>query len=149
MVFQDDAGHRRHAGVKVIGVTAVRNGDSGILIGSNTDCITVTGGCDFGGSPRGSGVIVANDQGRLDPNNIIISNVHAYNNKHAGIHVKQGKHLVIAQCICSGHDHVSVHNYGQSYGIHVGPDVENVITNANITHDNGKQGVYLQPNNDK
>jgi hypothetical protein len=89
----------------------------GILIGSNTDCITATGGCDFGGSPRGSGVIIASDQGGRNPHNIIISSVHAHNNKHAGIHVKQGEHVVIGQCICSGHDHVAVHNHGQPYGI--------------------------------
>ena len=144
MLSSPDAHHRRCGGIKVIGVTAVRNGDGGILIGSNTDCITVTGGCDFGGSPRGSGVNVTNDQGGRDPHNIIITNVHAYNNKHAGIHVKQGEHVVIAQCICSGHDHVSVDNQGQLYGIHVGPGGEDVVINGNITHSNGEQGILLE-----
>jgi hypothetical protein len=131
----------------VIGVTAVRNGDGGILIGSNTDCITVTGGSDFGGSPRGSGIIVANDQGGRDPHNILISSVHAYNNKYAGIHVRQGEHVIVAQCICSGHDHVAVHNHGQPYGIHVTAGGKDVILQGNITHSNGKQGVLVESNN--
>jgi hypothetical protein len=147
MISSSDSGHRRSGGVKVIGVTAVRNGDGGILIGSNADCITVTGGCDFGGSPRGSGVIVANDQeGGRDPHNIIITSVHSYNNKHAGVHVKQGEHVVIAQCICSGHDHVAVGNQGQRYGIHVGTDGKNVAIDGNITHGNGEEGILLESN---
>ena len=149
MLSSSDSGHRRCGGTKVIGVTAVRNGDGGILIGSNTDCITVTGGCDFGGSPRGSGVIVANDQGGRPPHNIIISNVHAYNNKHAGVHVKQGQHVLIAQCICSGHDHVAVHNHGQPYGIDVGEQAEGVLIRANITHSNGKQGIRAESKDGK
>lgn len=143
MISSSDADHRRTGGVKVVGVTGVRNGDGGILIGSNTDCITVTGGCDFGGSSRGSGVIVANDQGGRDPQNIIITSVHAYNNKHAGIHVARGEHVIVAQCICSCHDHVAVRSHGQSYGIHVGAAAKDVLVKGNITHGNAKQGVVL------
>jgi hypothetical protein len=144
MISSADAGHRRNSGVKVIGVTAVRNGGGGILIGSNSDCITVTGGCDFGGSPEGSGVIVANDQGGRDPRNVIISSVHAYNNKHAGIHVKEGEHVIISQCICSGHDHVAVPNQGQPYGIHIDAGGKGVVVEGNITHSNGKQGILVE-----
>ena len=144
VISSSDSGHRRSGGVKVIGVTAVRNGDGGILIGSNADCITVTGGCDFGGSPRGSGVIVTNDQGGRDPQNIIITSIHAYNNKHAGIYVKQGKHVVIANCICSGHNHVAVKNHGQLYGIHVSPGGKDVMVDGNITYNNSKQGIFLE-----
>lgn len=144
MISSSATGYRRSSGIKLIGVTAVRNGDGGILIGSNSDCTTVTGGCDFGGSPRGSGVIVANDQGGQDPQNVIISALHAFNNKHAGIHIKQGEHVIISQCICSVHDHVAVRNQGQLYGIHIAAEAKDVVVETNITHSNAKQGVLRE-----
>jgi len=51
---------------------------------------------------------------------------------------------VIAQCICSGHDHVAVGNHGQPYGIHVGPEGKDVMVEGNLTHSNGEQGVRLE-----
>jgi len=142
MISSEDPGHGRSGGIKIMGVTGIRNGEGGILIGSNSDCISVTAGCEFGGSSRGSGVVVANDrEGGKAPRNVIITGVQAYNNKHAGIHVKQGEHVVIGQCICSNHDHVAVPNHEQPYGIHVAAGAKNVLVGENITHSNGKQGV--------
>ena len=141
VISSSDPGHRRSGGVKVIGVTAVRNGDGGILIGSNADCITITGGCDFGGSPRGSGVIVTNDQGGSDPHNVIITSVHAYNNKQAGIHIRQGEQVIVSQCICSGHDHVAVHNHGQPHGIQVDPEATGVVVEGNLISETGTRSA--------
>jgi len=149
MISSSDAGHRRSSGVKVNGVTAVRNGDGGILIGSNAECVTVTGGCEFAGSPRGSGVILTTDQGGRPPHNVIISSVHAYNNKHAGILVEEGEHVIVAQCICSGHDHVAVRHHGQQRGIHVGLNAEDVIIRDNLTHGNGERGLFLERTTDE
>lgn len=137
-----DPNHGRCMSAKVIGITAVRNGAGGILVGSNTDCTTVTGGCDFGGSPQGSGIIIANDQGGSDPQNVIVSNVHAYNNKHAGISVRQGRHVIIGQCICSGHDHIGVRRaQGQGCGIEVGAAVEDIALQEILSYGNDNPDV--------
>lgn len=99
-------------------------------------------------TPRGSGVIVTNDQeGGRDPNNIIISGILAYNNKHAGIHVKHSEHVVIAQSICSQHDHVAVSNQGQRYGIHVYLGGNDLVIERNITHSNTELGILLESEN--
>ena len=130
---------------KVLGVTAVRNGQGGILIGSNTDSITVSGGCDFGGSAHGSGVILVNDQGGRNPQNILLSDLHTFNNNYAGILVEQGEHVIIANCLCSGHDHIGVRRHeGQDWGIKVDSEAKDVVLTSNLCYGNNQVDVAAE-----
>ena len=134
-------GHTRTQGVKISSVTAVRNGKAGILIGKNTDCITVTGGSDFGGTKRGSGVVVSDEGSGNRPRNVIISSVHSYNNHHAGILVDKVDHVIVSGCICSAHEHAAVGNAGQRYGVYVKANSRDVVIHSNITYGNTEQGI--------
>lgn len=141
MISAPDSGHARTQGVKISGVTGVRNGKAGILIGQNTDCITVTGGSDFGGTKQGSGVVISDEGTGHRPRNIIVSSVHTYNNRQAGILVDKAEHVIVSGCICSVHKHASVGNAGQQHGIHIKTGSKDVVLQGNITHGNAKQGI--------
>jgi len=134
-------GYARIQGIKISNVTGVRNGKAGVFIGRNTEDITVTGGSDFGGTADGNGVTVSDEGTGHNPRNIIISNVHSYNNSNAGILVENAQHVVIQGCICSVHAHVSVDNQGQQSGIHIKAGSENVLVNGNISYGNNKEGI--------
>lgn len=136
-----DSGHARLQGVKLIGVTAVRNGEAGILIGRNAEDITVAAGSDVGGTRGGSGVVISDEGSGDKPTNIILNAVHSYNNSRAGISVESARHVVIQGCICSAHDHVCVDDLGQEYGIHIKRTSEDVLCQGNLTYANKKQGV--------
>jgi len=141
MISAPDSGHARTQGVKISAVTGVRNGKAGILIGQNTDCITVTGGSDFGGTKQGSGVVISDEGTGHAPRNIIVSSVHTYNNKHAGILVDKAEHVIVSGCICSVHKHASVGNAGQQRGIHIKTGSKDVVLQGNIAYGNAKQGI--------
>ena len=136
-----EAGYARIGGVKISSVTGVRNGKAGIFIGRNTEDITVSGGSDLGGTADGNGITISGEDTGRKPRNIIISNVHSYNNSNAGILVENARHVVIQGCICSVHPHVFVDNPGQKFGIHIKAASENVLVNGNITYGNGRKGV--------
>jgi hypothetical protein len=141
MISAPDSGHARTQGIKISAVTGVRNGKAGILIGQNTDCITVTGGSDFGGTKQGSGVVISDEDTGHAPRNIIVSSVHSYNNKYAGILVDKAEHVLVSACIYSVHRHASVGNAGQQYGIHIKTGSKDVVLQGNITYGNAKQGI--------
>ena len=137
----DDPGHQRIQGVKINSVTSVRNGDADIYIGSNTEDITVTGGTDVGGVLRGSGIVIAGEHGGSVPTNIIISNVHSYNNKIAGIKVGKSNRVLIQGNIISEHDHSAVDLIAQQHGVLIEDGAENVLINGNIIANNTIGGV--------
>jgi hypothetical protein len=76
------------------GAAGIRNGRGGLLVGRSTHCLTVTGGCDWGGSARGSGILVTNEGAGPAPSDIIISNNHCYNNALDGITIEAGSNVV-------------------------------------------------------
>ena len=141
LLSSPESGYERNQGIRFIGVTGVRNGRAGIRIGRNTEDTTVTGGSDFGGTRDGSGVVIAGEGGGRDPANTIISGVHAYNNREAGIRVGNAEHVVIQGCICSVHDHVKVDDAGQRHGIRVDAGARNVLVHGNLTYGNREQGI--------
>ena len=61
LLSSPESGYERNQGIRIVGVTGVRNGRAGIRIGRNTEDTTVTGGSDFGGTRGGSGVVVAGE----------------------------------------------------------------------------------------
>jgi hypothetical protein len=136
-----DTGPCRIQAVKISSITCVRSGRAGILIGRNTDDITVTGGSDIGGNALGSGIVVSDEATGQKPRNIIISGIHSYNNRDAGILVEKAEHVLINACICSGHDHGFVNNPGQKYGIHIKPGAKNIVAFGNITYGNTLQDL--------
>ena len=141
MLSSPESGNTRCGAAKIIGVTAVRSGRAGILIGRNTEDITVTGGSDFGGMARGSGIVVSDEGTDERPQNIIISNIHSYNNRDAAILVESARHVIVQGCICSAHNHAYVDNPGQQHGIHIKAGSQNVIVLGNITYGNRKQAI--------
>ncbi|NLX07293.1 MAG: hypothetical protein GXY33_19310 [Phycisphaerae bacterium] len=133
-----DDGGARLGGVKIIGVTAVRKGKAGILIGPNTDCVTVTGGADIGGWD--CGIRIAADGRGRPPRNVIVTGIHAYNNRRAGIEIDGAEHVVVSSCICSGHDHAFVENPTPRHGIVV-KDSEHVLIQGNILYGHADQNI--------
>jgi len=130
------------SGIKIIGVTAIRCGGAGILIGKHCDDVTVTGGVDAGGTHHGSGIVVS-AEGNKDavPSNIILSEVHAYNNEADGITVDRARHVIIKGSICSVHRHIAVPEAAQKAGIRVRSGAEDVIVTGNITYGNREKGI--------
>ncbi|MCY3760041.1 MAG: right-handed parallel beta-helix repeat-containing protein [Gemmatimonadetes bacterium] len=141
LLSSPESGYERNQGIRIVGVTGVRNGRAGIRVGRNTEDTTVTGGSDFGGTRGGSGVVVDGEGGGRDPANTIVSGVHAYNNREAGILVRSAEQVVIQGCICSVHDHVKVDDAGQRYGIRVEAGARNVLVQGNLAYGNREQGV--------
>ena len=141
LLSSPESGYERNQGIRIVGVTGVRNGRAGIRIGRNTEDTTVSGGSDFGGTRDGSGVVVAGEGGGRDPANTIVSGVHAYNNREAGILIGNAENVVIQGCICSVHDHVKVDDAGQRYGIRVEAGARNVLVQGNLACGNRGQGV--------
>jgi hypothetical protein len=136
-----DTGPGRIQSVKISGITCVRSGRAGILIGRNTDDTTVTGGADIGGNALGSGIVVSDEATGQKPRNVIISGVHSYNNRDAGILVENADHVVINACILSGHDHGFVENPGQKYGLHIKPNSQSILAHANIIYGNAQKDI--------
>jgi hypothetical protein len=134
-------GHHKAQGHKILGVTGVRNGKAGILIGANTECITVSGGADFGGVRNGSGIVVTDEGTGAFPKNIIISGIHSYNNSFAGISVENSNHVIIQGCIFSTHTHAAVDNEGQKHGIYIKDNCYNIVEQGNISYGSEKQGI--------
>jgi hypothetical protein len=141
VITSPDAGQARTQGVKVNTVTAVRNGKAGVLIGPNTDDTTITGGSDFGGNKEGGGIVVSSQGGNAGPRNVIIGDVHVYNNHQAGILIDGGSHVIVHGCICSVHDHEVVEDAGQQYGIYIKENSQDVLVNGNITYGNSERGI--------
>ena len=137
----DDPGHQRIQGVKINSVTSVRNGEANIYIGSNTEDITLSGGSDVGGGLHGSGVIIAGEHGGSVPTNIIVSNVHSYNNKIAGIKIGKSKRVLIQGNIITEHDHSAVDLMAQQHGVLIEEGAELVLISGNIITNNKVGGV--------
>lgn len=136
-----DRGHSRLMGVKILGSTVVRDGRAGILVGRNTEDVTIGAGTDIGGIRNGSGIVITDEGSGNKPANVIVSAVHSYNNAHAGIAVESARHVIIQGCICSSHDHVCVDDPGQEYGIRIARGAEDVLLSGNLAHGNRKQAV--------
>ena len=136
-----DSGHGRATGIKIIGATVVRHRRAGILVGRNTEDITIAAGTDVGSIREGSGIVISDEGTGNKPVNIILSAVHSYNNRHAGIAVESCRHLIVMGCICSGHNHAWVKDVAPDYGIHVMPGAEDVVLQGNITYGNTKRDI--------
>jgi len=126
---------------KISSITAVRNPKAGIYIGKYADDVTITGGCDAAGSSQGSGIIISGEGTTHAPRNVIVSQVHAYNNSHCGILVEDGKNIIIQGCISSVHEHKWVpaptaKKINQQYGVKICRGVANVVVNGCITYGN-------------
>jgi hypothetical protein len=124
-------------GVKIVGVTAVRNGGAGLFVGKHCDDIAVTGGTDVGGTRRGSGIVVsAEDEADGVPRNILLSGIHSYNNDEDGIALDRAHHVIVNGCICSVHRHDSVNSASQNAGIRIGVGTKNAVVTGNIAYGN-------------
>ena len=141
LLSSPETGYARNQGIKILGVTGVRNPRAGIVIGRNTEDTTVAGGCDFAGVHSGSGIVISDEGSGEKPRNVIISGIHVYNNRDAGILVESASHVVIQGCICSGHDHVVVDDPGQQHGINIKDAVLNIVVNGNVTYGNRAEAI--------
>lgn len=72
----------------------MRNTLGNLYVGPSTHGLTVTGGCDMGGSSCGSGILVTDEGSEGAPSDIIISGNHCYNNAADGITIKAGENIV-------------------------------------------------------
>lgn len=131
--------HQRVKGVKLSSITSIRNGKAAIFIGKSTDCITVTGGSDFGVTKQGSGLIISDEGTGERPRNIIVNGVHTYNNARAGIEIENADHVIVSSSICSVQENWS--DKGQQIGIHIKKGSKDVVIYGNITDGNAKQGI--------
>ncbi len=135
-------GDQRIQSVKIVGVTAVRDGGAGIFIGSHCEDITVTGGTDVGGTRKGSGIVISSEgKSGGEPLNIICDGVHSYNNEVDGINVSDSRHVIISNSICSVHDHAAVTASGQRDGIRIGRHCRDVVVIGNIVYGNAGGGI--------
>lgn len=136
---------KRHEvqGVKIIGVTAIRCGGAGILIGKNCSDITVTGGADVAGTRKGSGIVVSaeGEAAEFGPTNVILSNIHAYSNDVDGITLDRARHVIVSSSICSGHEHGWIASASQKAGIRIKSGTEDVVVTGNIAYGNAEQGI--------
>jgi hypothetical protein len=125
-------------GVKIIGITAVRNSGSGIIVGKGSYDISIMSGCDLGGNGNNGLLITDEESGKPDdiPESININGLIIYNNKFAGIKADKVNHLLISSCITSVNQHPYVGNNGQDYGIFISGDSKNVMINGNMAYDN-------------
>jgi hypothetical protein len=136
-----EPGGARTQGIKFVGVSAVRCGKAGIRVGSDTEDITIAGGCDLAGTRAGSGLVVCGSSGGREPRNIIVSGNHCYNNRDDGILIEHARHVVIQGCICSVHDHAYVDSLGQGWGIRIGRGAADVLVCGNLTYGNRRGGI--------
>jgi len=126
---------------KINSVSAVRNPKAGIYIGKYTEDVTVTGGTDTGGSSEGSGIVISGEGTNNVPVNVIVSQIHTYNNGQCGILVEAGKNVIIQGCISSDHPHEWVPAPGfkkvdQRFGVKICRGADNVIVNSCISYGN-------------
>lgn len=129
--------HESIQAVKIMTVTAVRNGLAGILVGGSANDISIGGGSDIGGTLWGSGILISDEGSGIAPENIIINGIHSYNNSESGVEVEAGRHVIIQGSIFSNHTHRSVtHDPPQRYGIKVSSAVQDILVDGNITYGN-------------
>lgn len=127
-----DPTHQRIQAVKISSVTGVRNVLAGIFIGSNTEDITVTGGTDVGGTREGSGIVVEGSGVGSPPSNIIIGNVHSYNNKVAGVEIGSSNRVLVQGSIITEHNHSAVKQLGQKHSVLVKSGAKNILVTGNV-----------------
>jgi hypothetical protein len=97
---------------------AVRNTLGNLYVGPSTHGLTVTGGCDMGGSSCGSGILVTDEGCGGAPCDIIISGNHCYNNAADGITIKAGENILcqvrpVVVCTAQGCQQVLLDGYIQ------------------------------------
>ncbi len=136
-------------GVKIIGVTAVRNGGPGIHVGKGCTDISITSGCDFGGNKSEGGIMISDEQSGQRPHNIIVNAILSYNNRGAGIIIDQADHVLISGNSFSGHEHAHVPNEGQSYGVHIKSGSKSIGVMANMFHGNLIQEILDKSDQNK
>lgn len=134
--------HGYTLGVKLIGITAVRNGGAGVHVGKGSVDIAITSGCDFGGNRSDGGLKISDEHSGQRPNNIIVNAIFSYNNHNSGIVIDQADHVFITGCSLSVHEHGHVSNESQSYGVYIMSGSDTVAVSDNMFHGNEDKAIW-------